>query len=463
MTMLNGLAIITGVFVLNGLISRSLGIDALGEFLLVRRTALTILGVFLLGMSIGLPYYIAQGEDKSYGASGLMLFMILTVPFIGLVSAALRRGVLSGFPPEFALPFFLFTAAYALQALAYGLLRGHLNMLGANLLQLLGTGLIPIGAFILFRDQGIVPILLATGVGTFFVSGFVYFRKMGLGYYALDRSKTQRLLTYGIQRVPSFLAQFILLAGVPLLILPDSSKAEIAYFISGLSLLRLFLVVVGPLGIILLPWLSKAMTAGEEAPMAQNLDVLGKAVLLIAVPLALFLSMNSSIILTIWLGSGSEAGARIVQLVVLALPFYLLMEVLRSPIDAGSTKGYNSVIYGLAALALLIFFYGLKNLGLASVAAGVISFIAAQVTAAVASLYYSHKFYGINVLSPGYLLTILGAMAFSSLFFYVVGAFASGLGAFLIGGTALVSASGLYFARARSEWVVELRSLVFER
>ncbi len=462
-TVVNGFGVITGVLILYGLIARVMGLEALGEFLLVRRTTFELLGVFLVGINLGLPYYISKGEDRAYGVAAMLLFMPLTIPLIGLVAAALYLGVLSGFPRELALPFFIFSFGYALQLLAYALLRGYLNMLGANILQLTGTGIIPIIVFVLFHDKGIPPLPVAMGLGTIVFSAMVYLIKMGPGSYVVDWPKVWQLLTYGVQRVPGLLAQFILIGGVPLLILSQTGKADIAFVNSGISLIRLFLVVVGPVGIVLLPRLSKALAANQKAKIAGGLEVLGKTTFLVGVTMALFLSMNSATLLNIWLGNEGVAGAEIVRLIVLGLPFYLLIVVLRSPIDAASARGYNSLVYGAAALVLLVIFYGLKAAGLASVEAGVISFIAGHLTGAVASLYYTHKLYGIRIISTWYLMTVLGAIAFSFVLVYSINALVSGLLSLLLGGIALLLTLGLFFLKSRSTWIVDFRSLVMIR
>ena len=286
---------------------------------------------------------------------------------------------------------------------------------------------------------------------------------MGPGSYVVDWPKVWQLLTYGVQRVPGFLAQFILMGGVPLLILSQTGKADIAFVNSGISLIRLFLVGVGPMGIVLLPRLSKALAANQRARVAGGLEVLGKTTFLVGVALALFLSMNSAALLSVWLGNKGVAGAEVVRLIVLALPFYLLMVVLRSPIDAASARGYNSLVCGTAALALLVIFYGLRLAGLAGVEAGAISFVAGHLTGAVACLYYTRKFYGISIINTWYLITVLGAVAFCYAIIYSVNALVSGLLSLLLGGIALLMALGLFFLKSRSAWIVDFRSLVMIR
>lgn len=459
-TVINAIAVFFGIFILYGLLARFMGIDALGDFLLVRRTALGLLGVFLVGTNVGLSYYISQGEEDGYGPAALLVFAALTLPLIVLVSWFLHLDILKGFPNELAFPFGVFALAYALQFLAYGLLRGHLNMVGANLLQLMGTGLIPLAAFAIFYSRGVSAILVAIGVGTLLFSALVYLIKLGWGPYAFAGKRVRQLLSYGSQRLPSLAGQFILLGGVPLLILNASSKAEIAYVISGINMVRLFMVVVGPVGIILLPRISKAMARGEQARIAQPLKILCQAILLVGVPAALFLSVNSAILLEVWLGTESAVGTRAVQLIVLALPFYLLMEVLRAPIDAASPSGYNSITYGVAALTLLAVFFALRMGGLPSTEAGIISFIVGHLVAAIISLYYAYKFFGISIVSGWYLIILAGTAALALLLFYSVNALVPGFTSLLVSGLALVIVLGLIFSKSRLEWVAGFRSLL---
>ncbi|MCH7858087.1 MAG: hypothetical protein IID14_00125 [Candidatus Marinimicrobia bacterium] len=462
-TMVNGISVLLGIFLLYGLIARVMGVEALGELLLVRRTALTLMGLLLIGMNIGLPYYIGKEGDQAYAANALVLYLFVTIPLVGVLSGFLYLGGLPGFPKALVPAFFIMAAGYAMQYLAYGQLRGHLNMLAANLVQLVGIGLIPLGAFIIFKSAGVGPILIATGLGTFFFAGVVYLTKMGRGYASLDLKKAGRLLAYGFRRVPSSLAQFVLLGGVPLLILSDTGHADIAYVNAGISLIRLFMVVVGPLGIVLLPRISRALAEGRQAQVGHGLELLSRGVLFVGVPLALYLSMNHLTITTIWLGAEGAEGAWIVQIMTLALPFYLLMEVLRSPIDAASTRGYNSVIYSASALVLLICFYGLKTVGLASVTAGTISFVAGQITASMAGIYYANRIYHIRILSRPFGTTILGVAALAFLILHILSVSVSGPAALLIGGGILGGALSLYFFKSRADWVVGVRAVVLAR
>ena len=54
-TFLNGLAVVAGVFFLNGMIARMHGLDVLGEFSYIRRIVTSCISVLLFGMNVGLP------------------------------------------------------------------------------------------------------------------------------------------------------------------------------------------------------------------------------------------------------------------------------------------------------------------------------------------------------------------------------------------------------------------------
>ena len=63
-TLINGVIVIGGIFVLNGLIARIHGLDVLGEFLLIKRTLSASIGILLVGMNICLLYTSPSPRDK---------------------------------------------------------------------------------------------------------------------------------------------------------------------------------------------------------------------------------------------------------------------------------------------------------------------------------------------------------------------------------------------------------------
>ena len=81
-TVINAVGIIAGVFLLNAYIARIHGIEILGEYLFIRRTVYSAIGILLIGMNIGLPYYIAKGNNDSYGKSAIITFIFISMPLL---------------------------------------------------------------------------------------------------------------------------------------------------------------------------------------------------------------------------------------------------------------------------------------------------------------------------------------------------------------------------------------------
>ena len=119
LTLINGMGVMLGVFLLAGFIARDMGIEALGTYFLIRRTSLTMMGIVLLGLNTGLPFYISKKGEQAYGTASLLIFTVLSIPLIALVSGVLHFGILSGYPRDLALPYFVFTVGYGFQLLAF--------------------------------------------------------------------------------------------------------------------------------------------------------------------------------------------------------------------------------------------------------------------------------------------------------------------------------------------------------
>ena len=151
-TFLSSLIVTGGVFSLNGLIARLHGLETLGEFLLLKRTFFTAVSLFLFGSNLGLTNYISKNDDRAYGDAALHLFLVFSLPFIAGIITGLQWYQIEGINKDVFWPYYLFALGICLQFLAYSLFRGYLNMIGASVVQLVGTTMIPIILFLLLDD-----------------------------------------------------------------------------------------------------------------------------------------------------------------------------------------------------------------------------------------------------------------------------------------------------------------------
>ena len=391
-TFLNGLIVIGGVFILNGLIARIHGLELLGEFLLIKRTLSAVVGILLIGMNVGLPNYLSRNFQRSFGDISFILFIIVTIPLTVILIISILWFDITGFYSEHFWIYIIFSLGISAQFITYALYRGYMNMIGANIFQLLGTAIIPIIVFTFVIDLYEGFSWIGSCVLIVMIFAFII-RNKGINIHEINFEQSKKIIIYGLKRIPSFVAQFILLAGIPLFLAQTVNFESVAYFNSSLSLVRLSLIIVNPIGMVLLPRISNKIASGAMDDVANFLNIFLKAGIVFSVIGTTYFYINAPLILTFWLGEVSETGITILRLTILALPFYTFSGLTRSPIDAVSEKGYNSLIYGLAAVVLITIIFIGKTLGFDLLTTALVSFIISHIVAGLLGAFFIQRFY----------------------------------------------------------------------
>lgn len=391
-TFLNGLIVIGGVFILNGLIARIHGLELLGEFLLIKRTLSAIVGILLIGMNVGLPNYLSRNFQRSFGDISFILFIIITIPLTIILIVSILWFDITGFYSEHFWIYIIFSLGISAQFITYALYRGYMNMIGANIFQLLGTAIIPIIVFTFVIDLYEGLSWIGSCVLIVMIFAFII-RNKGVNIHEINFEQSKKIIIYGLERIPSFVAQFILLAGIPLFLAQTVNFESVAYFISSLSLVRLSLIIVNPIGMVLLPRISNKIASGAMDDVTNFLNIFLKAGIVFSVIGTAYFYINAPLILTFWLGEVNETGITILRLTILALPFYTFSGLTRSPIDAVSEKGYNSLIYGLAAVVLITIIFIGKTLGFDLLTTALVSFIISHIVAGLLGAFFIQRFY----------------------------------------------------------------------
>ena len=391
-TLLNSLIVIGGVFILNGLVARIHGLEVLGEFLLVKRTLSAVVGILLIGLNVGLPNFLSRNFEKSYGDNSFIIFLFMTIPLTIIFITSIIWFNITGFHSEHFWIYIIFSLGISGQMITYALYRGYMNMIGANFFQLVGTAIIPIIVFIMVTD--LYDGLYFIGSGVLIIMLFAYLmRNKGIHFHEINYYQIIKIIKYGLVRIPSFIAQFILLAGIPIYLAQAVSFESVAYFSSSLSLVRLSLLIVNPIAMVLLPRISNKIASGTMDDVANFLNIFLKAGIVFSVIGTTFCFINAPFILQIWLGEVSDAGINILRLAILALPFYTFSGLTRSPIDAISEKGYNSLIYGVAAISMIAIIYIGNYLGYDLITTALISFVISHIIAALGGALIIKKLY----------------------------------------------------------------------
>lgn len=215
MTVINGLAVIAGIIILNGMIARSFGISALGEYLLIRRIASGILPVSLLGITVAIPRYMGISGDnevrqKQILTAGLALFLryglaviLIVTIFLGLSPTLI--GSHASFS-ETVLPLVILCLGLALHQIAYSYFRGKLVIIVANILMLVNVGIIPITLVWILPRLSIGEIILYHGLVACAITGVVLMRPVVGGWLSADSKGSVKLLqrelfSYNVRRI----------------------------------------------------------------------------------------------------------------------------------------------------------------------------------------------------------------------------------------------------------------------
>jgi O-antigen/teichoic acid export membrane protein len=336
-----------------------------------------------------------------------------------------------------------------------------MNMIGANILQLLGTAIIPIIVFTFVIDLYEGFSWIGSCVLIVMIFAFII-RNKGINIHEINFEQSKKIIIYGLKRIPSFVAQFILLAGVSLFLAQTVNFESVAYFNSSLSLVRLSLIIVNPIGMVLLPRISNKIASGAMDDVANFLNIFLKAGIVFSVIGTAYFYINAPLILTFWLGEVSETGITILRLTILALPFYTFSGLTRSPIDAVSEKGYNSLIYGLAAVVLITIIFIGKALGFDLLTTALVSFLISHIVAGLLGAFFIQRFYHNKLWN----LELIRDVVIGTLIIYLISHLFSLLNISAV--SQLITTSVIYvivgiiiFKYSKTGWLADLKSKIY--
>ena len=396
-TSINGLAVLFGVIFLNGLIARTAGIEILGEFTYVKRIITSIVGVLLLGINVGLPYYLGREKNNTYVLSAIIIFLFVSIPSSIVIGILIKYQWVPGLTNTRFYAYIIYFIGVISQFLVFALYRGYLRMVVANLLQLTGTAIIPILTFIFIKD--IETVLLTIGYTTFSIMSFFVLIKIPIqSTISQINESIKKLISYGLVRIPGFVAQFILLAGLPLLIANEITKSDMAFVNAGISLVRLSLLGVMPLGFVLLPRIADLFAQQKQETLSMHIMLMIKTAILYSSLITIFIYLNTEIIIKLWFNVCTPEAIVIVKYIIIALPFFTITSIVRTPIDAGSTKGYNSWIYSIGAFSFVIGFYLIRYIINLEMESGIVAYVLGHMITTIFGFFIVQKIYQIKIL-----------------------------------------------------------------
>jgi len=399
-TLLAQVCVAAGGLLLARLLARNAGADGFASYSLVKQAANILFPIVTVGLVGGLPRYLALPAERDTPSSGTYL----------IAAAAICWGA-----SEYVLPFALLLAATSTFYIAYGYFRGLLRLRAGSLLQVAALAALPPAVVAFLPDEPVDRLIVLMAVGTAILSLAAIAVPMARGLRSARRASLEQagrsLWGYGHRRVPGEIAQLGLFVLVPVLAAHVASLREVAYLSAGQQILSIVSLAVLPLGLVLLPSLTR-MWAEDRQRTAEHVAQLSS----FAASVALFASIQAilyaEIAVTDWLGPEFEDAGSVLTVTVAPTALFVVYLMLRSPLDAVAVKSYNSR-NNLIALAVFIASAALLlGFELTDPALAVAWAFAAGVTAQGALTFLTvHRFFAVRWRDYGFPYTVPIALA----------------------------------------------------
>ena len=365
--------VLAGFIFFYRLIAKTFGPVGVGEYSLIRKTASLFQPLLILGLGIGIPRYVAMSRDMderaSYIRAALFVSMLLTVAFLVLVNLfryPFVRLIFGNYDYiKLILPFSFFLLGLVLHVMVYAYLRGRMFVKTFNFLQIVNLALVPIFILIFFKNLHIETVVTFIGITTFLVAlvFFLFFIREFFGPVKRRQfgGLLKEMLGYSILRIPSTFGLMGIFSLSPILAIHFSSIQNVGYLSVSQSLLTGICGMTAPLGIILLPRVSRLIKDGVQETIKENLDLLIAAIVQCSVFMFFQLLIFSDVIIKYWLGPDFFDAVPVMRVVLVSTVFYAFYIAIRDILDASKFRPINTInifiSFGifLAAAGVLLF------------------------------------------------------------------------------------------------------------
>ncbi|HEY6971069.1 MAG TPA: lipopolysaccharide biosynthesis protein, partial [Candidatus Angelobacter sp.] len=351
--------------ILYKIVASWLGQTGFSEYAVARRVVAFLQPVTMVGFGVALPRYLAlaEGRGDSQRCSRYLFATVLAAGgFTLTLAAALMIGrhwfsylLFGAKERQYLIPAVaLMLVGMSLHAILYAFFRGRMAMGRANALQVMNNCLAPLVVFALFHKDPadyLVHLGLAWTVATAVI---LLLTAMQHGWQR-PRNEARELLGYGLQRVPGDFA-FMALLGLPAIFaahLTDIREAGMVAF--GLAIVNMVASAFAPIGIILLPKVSRALGSGDFNSVRHEVVLIRRIALVIPAAIVLIIELFGSRLIRIYLGPAYTDTGFIVNLLVLGAVPLAFYSALRSVIDAFHHRAINTLN---VLVALVLFLLG---------------------------------------------------------------------------------------------------------
>ena len=373
------LTIMVCSFVINKLLANRLSIDDFGQYNVIKRSVQVLSFVMLAGVGIALPRYIPLYRNSTPPRtiapllSASMIYIIgvsLVVFLIGLLfSDQIQPLIIGGATDEsggMLLLALLYAFALAMAQVVYAYFRGmgDFKWYNGTQLSIQLVIILPLVFLPVLTVYGVFQSWLA--ITALLVALFMIIKwKEESGKWKLPhaphssihtphfRESFREIVTYSSGRLVADFFQFSL-AAFPLVYISNVCGLEsTAWFSVGITFVTMITPLYSFMGIILLPYVSKAIARHEMAAANRLIHRL----LLLYMASALFfiaiLCLFTEFLTTLLFASDYVVATQLTRIMVLAILPQAVYMLYRNTIDAVSVIPYNAIILGICIVAMV--------------------------------------------------------------------------------------------------------------
>ena len=353
--------------------SNRLSVDDFGQYNVIRRSVSVISFIMLAGMGITLPRYLAifQGArhyrkmiDLTFCSFIFVIAVCVLTCVIGIVFSSYFIPIVTG-SSDASLYWIAMAFAFgtAISSFLIAYYRGvndfkkySLSQIALQLLLFLCMILIPsINVNTIFVTWFIASVLLTL---LFFL--FENFHSKNILFHGYRTSQIQSMMkTISLYTTPRIVGDFFLFSfsAFPVVYLSQKmSMSDVAYYSVGLTVVNMAMPVFSFLGVVLLPYVSGAISKGNFKDVERLISRLARWYIILAVLLTVVFWFFMSAIINIFFSPDyliCERNSRILLMSVIPQSMYLLY---RNPLDAVSTLPFNTLILVVSCAVLVLLF-----------------------------------------------------------------------------------------------------------
>ena len=346
------------------------GISAFSGFSLVFRVRGSIEWILLLQLPLAIVRLASVSESRERrselclagATAGISLVLAWCLIFVARRDSAAEVLFGSDAHVRWVVPLCCLLVGYSTFLTSSGVLRGCLAFRSANLINVLAIAVVPCICLVLGRHHDIHRVVSWTGLVMAGVSALATLGVLVVGADALGlsaRGITVRGLTtaiaelvaFGAPRLATLGASALFLLILPWLVARSGNVQTLAALNVMMAILGGAGIITSPAGFVLLPRFSRAVACDPHSKPRTELKVLASSTLALGLVCSLAVAGLIGTVLRVLLGSQMEVDRLLELALLIVLPMYLLVDVLRGPMDAVSKFPFNAVVYASGFIA----------------------------------------------------------------------------------------------------------------